>query len=82
MAAPVSCGGRGVRPDRHPGVCPGGPAAVVGQQPRARSDSNGVSAGPVGYGVAGYGGTVAAGRVPDRRRGWPAAGGLNWARKY
>ena len=56
---------------------PGGPAAVVGQQPRARSDSNGVSAGPACYVVAGYDGTVAAGRVPDRRRGWPAAGGLN-----
>ena len=33
-------------------------AAVVGQLSRARSDSNGVSAGPVGYVVGGYDGTI------------------------
>ena len=37
---------------------PGMPAAVVGQLSRARSDSNGVSAGPVGYVVGGYDGTT------------------------
>ena len=37
---------------------PGMQAAVAGQLPRARSDSNGVSAGPVGYVVGGYDGTV------------------------
>jgi DNA-binding beta-propeller fold protein YncE len=37
---------------------PGRPAAVVGQLTRARSDSNGVSAGPVGYVVGGYDGTT------------------------
>jgi DNA-binding beta-propeller fold protein YncE len=33
-------------------------AAVVGQLSRARSDSDGVSAGPVGYVVGGYDGTI------------------------
>jgi hypothetical protein len=37
---------------------PGTQAAVVGQLGRARSDSNGVSAGPVGYVVGGYDGTT------------------------
>ncbi len=37
---------------------PGTQAAVVGQLNRARSDSNGVSAGPVGYVVGGYDGTT------------------------
>jgi DNA-binding beta-propeller fold protein YncE len=37
---------------------PGMPAAVAGQLPRARSDSNGVSAGPAGYVVGGYDGTT------------------------
>ena len=37
---------------------PGTQAAVVGQLTRARSDSNGVSAGPVGYVVGGYDGTT------------------------
>ena len=42
---------------------PGMQAAVVGQLSRARSDSNGVSAGPVGYVVGGYDGTVLDPRV-------------------
>ena len=37
---------------------PGMPAAVAGQLTRARSDANGVSAGPVGYVVGGYDGTT------------------------
>ena len=37
---------------------PGMPAAVVGRLSRARSDSNGVSAGPIGYLVGGYDGTT------------------------
>src|SRR5215472_9482006 len=36
---------------------PGAAAAVTGALSRARSDSNGVSAGPVGYVVGGYDGT-------------------------
>ena len=37
---------------------PGGQAAVVGQLTRPRSDSSGVSAGPVGYVLGGYDGTT------------------------
>jgi DNA-binding beta-propeller fold protein YncE len=37
---------------------PGTQAAVVGQLSRARSDSDGVAAGPVGYVVGGYDGTI------------------------
>ena len=37
---------------------PGGQAAVVGQLTRPRSDSSGVSAGPVGYVVGGYDGAT------------------------
>ena len=37
---------------------PGTQAAVVGRLSRARSDSNGVSAGPIGYLVGGYDGTI------------------------
>ena len=37
---------------------PGTQAAVVGALTRARSDSEGVSAGPVGYVVGGYDGTI------------------------
>ena len=42
---------------------PGIQAAVVGQLTRARSDSSGVSAGPVGYVVGGYDGTTVDPRV-------------------
>ena len=52
------------------------PAAVVGQLTRPRSDSDGVSAGPVGYLVGGYD-DVTSRTVsrfdPGQRRG-PAAG--------
>ena len=37
---------------------PGTQAAAVGRLSRARSDSNGVSAGPIGYLVGGYDGTI------------------------
>ncbi len=48
---------------------PGTRATVVGALSRARSDSNGVSAGPVGYVIGGYDGTIVNPQVLATRDG-------------